>query len=125
LPDFSKFHEFAPTPEGQAIVKGLIDAVAPSPLGVQLRVASAMGVVKAPINRDDWNGVAVQRRELLSAFMQKTNFPIVLGGDVHDSFAFTLFESGFEEGKLRQLIAILEIALTLIHSLVILFHMSR
>ena len=58
------------------------------------RVLVAMAQTKTPLNSDDYNGFGVERAEILQIAKDNTNNPIILGGDLHDSWAWKLFEGG-------------------------------
>ena len=58
------------------------------------RVLVAMAQTKTPLNSDDFNGFGVERAEILKIAKENTNNPIILGGDLHDSWAWKLFEGG-------------------------------
>ena len=64
------------------------DAAAPG------RALVAMAQTKTPLNSDDFNGFGVERAEILKIAKESSNNPIILGGDLHDSWAWTLFEGG-------------------------------
>ena len=80
-------------PEVAPFVKDYTDVLLPDAAAVLLRAATAMAVTLTPWNRDDWNGFAKERDDLLDGFKTKSNNPIVLGGDLHDSWAWTLYSA--------------------------------
>ena len=81
------------------LIKELTNSVLSSPDMYLLRAAVAMDITKTPYNRDGWDGFAVERAKLINGFMEKANNPIVLGGDLHDSWAWTLYDGGKMDGE--------------------------
>lgn len=47
-----------------------------------------------PWNPDDFNGFGAERAAILDMAKEYANNPIILGGDLHDSFAWTLYDKG-------------------------------
>ncbi|CAE8623478.1 unnamed protein product [Polarella glacialis] len=75
-------------PSAQAIVDGLHNALAFA------RQCTAGAMFEVPWNSDGFDGFSYERGLILESFKQHTNNPIVLGGDLHDSWAWTLFDGG-------------------------------
>lgn len=67
--------------------------------GPFLRGLVAMSIKKIPLYTDSWDGFSHERRLLLDGFRTKTNNPIVLGGDSHDSWAYSVNEDGWLGGE--------------------------
>lgn len=96
--NLNSFADYAP-PEVAPSVKAYTDAVLADPGSFVFRAAVAMDLTDTPYNRDGFDGFAYERAKLIDGFMQNTNNPIVLGGDLHDSWAWTLYEGGNMEGQ--------------------------
>mmetsp|Transcript_7305 Transcript_7305/g.13864 ORF Transcript_7305/g.13864 Transcript_7305/m.13864 type:complete len:198 (-) Transcript_7305:493-1086(-) len=92
------FADYAP-PGAAPFVKAYTDAVLADPGAFVFRAAVAMDLTATPYNRDGFDGFAYERSKILDGFVQHTNNPIVLGGDLHDSWAWTLYEGGRMSGK--------------------------
>lgn len=75
-------------------VKAYTDAVLSSPGSYLLRALAAMAERNSPWNLDGWDGFAHERAEIIEKLAAHTNNPIVLGGDLHDSWAWTLYKKG-------------------------------
>jgi alkaline phosphatase D len=73
-------------------VQQYCDAVLGSDAGGLFRAAAAMEIYKFPWNSDDFGGFAVERAAILEVAKNYANNPVVLAGDVHDSWAYTLYE---------------------------------
>ncbi len=99
-PNLDKWSELVDSTVAGA-VKSYTDAVLAAPGSFFLRAMVAMAVTKTPWNRDGFDGFAHERAELLEAFAENTNNPIILGGDLHDSWAWTLYEKGDMDGTPR------------------------
>ena len=63
-------------------------------LGGLLRSLIAMAINHVPFGRDDFNGFAYERAKILQMFQTYAANPIVLGGDLHDSWAWTMYADG-------------------------------
>eukprot|EP00581_Thalassiosira_minuscula_P002081 CAMPEP_0183738948 /NCGR_PEP_ID=MMETSP0737-20130205/55850_1 /TAXON_ID=385413 /ORGANISM="Thalassiosira miniscula, Strain CCMP1093" /LENGTH=676 /DNA_ID=CAMNT_0025973607 /DNA_START=209 /DNA_END=2236 /DNA_ORIENTATION=- len=82
-------------PDKRDALKAHIDGLMANPLaGIPLRISAAMSVNNVPWNRDDWNGFAHQRKQILSILKEYSNNPIILSGDLHDSWLWTIYEDG-------------------------------
>ena len=99
-PNMDKWSELV-DPSVAAVVKGYTDAVLASPGSFVLRALVAMAITKTPWNTDGFDGFAHERAELIEGFAEHANNPIILGGDLHDSWAWTLYENGKMEGTPR------------------------
>lgn len=100
LPEPNKFHLAAPTIEGQAVVKGYFDALmAIQDAGATVRTLQALALTDLEWNQDDFSGFHYERTTILAMLAESANNPIVLGGDLHDSFAWVLFEGGNSSGN--------------------------
>ena len=62
------------------------------------RALSAMALTNVPWNRDDYSGFANEQRKILAAFKEVAVNPIVLAGDLHDGYAWQLYEDGAVDG---------------------------
>lgn len=90
--------DYAP-PDSSPFVKAYTDAILADPSGFLFRAAVAMDLTDTPYNRDGFDGFAYERSNLINGFAQHTNNPIVLGGDLHDSWAWTLYKDGKMSGE--------------------------
>ena len=82
-------------------IKGYTDAVLADAASFVLRALVAMALTKTPWNTDGFDGFAVERANLIEGFAKTANNPIILGGDLHDSWAWTLYENGYMDGTPR------------------------
>lgn len=99
VPNFHKLADFAPE-NVKAILGGFVTAGLRNPqFGGFLRGLVAMSIKKITLTSDSWDGFAHERVLLLDGLRENTNNPIVLGGDSHDSWAYTLFEDGYLGGE--------------------------
>ena len=96
--NLDKMSDYAPSSIAPA-VKGYTDAVLADPSAFLLRAAVAMDVTKTSFSNDSFDGFSYEREMLINGFVEKTNNPIVLGGDSHDSWAYTIYEKGALEGN--------------------------
>ncbi|KAJ1456377.1 PhoD-like phosphatase-domain-containing protein [Pelagophyceae sp. CCMP2097] len=78
----------------RAQVQAFMDAFLPTASAGFFRSLVAMEISKTPWNRDGFDGFAVERAKLLKIFELEASNAIVLGGDLHDNWAWTLFERG-------------------------------
>ena len=62
------------------------------------RALVAMAQTSTPWNSDDFNGFGVERKKILDMVKTDSNNPIMLGGDLHDSWAWTMYEGGNKSG---------------------------
>ena len=91
--NFDKMSDYAPPPLAPSI-KDYTNAVLADPGAFVLRIGVAMDVSGASYSPDAFDGFAHERELLLDGFAQKTNNAIVLSGDSHDSWAYTVYEKG-------------------------------
>lgn len=97
--NMDKMSDYAPAAFAPSI-QGFTDAVLTDPSAFLLRIGVAMDVSGASFSPDAFDGFAYEREILLDGFQEKANNPIVLSGDSHDSWAFTMYEKGtLEEGN--------------------------
>ena len=68
-------------------VKEYTDAVLADPSAFLLRAAVFMNVTNTSFSNDVFDGFSYERDMLINGFVEKTNNPIVLGGDSHDSWS--------------------------------------
>ncbi|CAJ1966872.1 unnamed protein product [Cylindrotheca closterium] len=98
-PNFHKLADYAPE-ENKVLLQNFVGAGLQNPqFGTLLRGLVAMSIKKISLNSDAWDGFAHERALLLEGLRTKTNNPIVLGGDSHDSWAYSLVEDGGFEGE--------------------------
>ena len=98
-PNFDMMAQYVGRPELKPIIQGFSDAVLANPASFLFRAAVAMDVTKTPYNHDEFNGFAYERAALIDGLVEKANNPIVLGGDSHDSWAWTLYKGGKMDGE--------------------------
>ena len=96
--DYYKMWDLVDDPVIAAAVKNATDAVFASNTSAFLRSLSAMALTDVPWNRDDYSGFANEQRQILSAFKEVSRNPIVLAGDLHDGYAWQLYENGALNG---------------------------
>jgi len=83
----------APT-ESQADVQASMEGLLASSSAGLFRAAAAMANTQTTWNRDDWNSFGHERAQILDVCKNDANNTIILGGDLHDSWAWTLYEGG-------------------------------
>ena len=98
LPPPENFHLDAPDATAP-FVKGLWDAILPSSDGLIARILSALAAVDIEWNQDDYSGFHFERQKIVELAQTKANNMIVLGGDLHDGFAWVVPSSGRIEGE--------------------------
>ena len=96
--DYSKIHTFVEDPTTATEVKAATDAIFASPNAAFFRALTAQAVTSTPWNRDDFSGFAHEQRQILDVVKAASNNPIILAGDLHDSYAWTLYEGGEVDG---------------------------
>eukprot|EP00403_Amphidinium_massartii_P016387 CAMPEP_0178416826 /NCGR_PEP_ID=MMETSP0689_2-20121128/24262_1 /TAXON_ID=160604 /ORGANISM="Amphidinium massartii, Strain CS-259" /LENGTH=792 /DNA_ID=CAMNT_0020038179 /DNA_START=93 /DNA_END=2471 /DNA_ORIENTATION=- len=62
-------------------------------IGEYMRIISAAATFQVPFATDDFNGFAHERNWILEMLGRSSNNPIILGGDLHESQAWTLYEN--------------------------------
>ena len=95
-PNFARLGEFA-NPAVAPFVQDYADAVLQSPAATFVRALVAMDIFDSPWNPDDFAGVTVERAKVLEVAARANN-PVILSGDVHDSWAWTLYQGGAMSG---------------------------
>ncbi|KAG7365757.1 alkaline phosphatase [Nitzschia inconspicua] len=99
LPNPSTMARFASSPEAQAATQALMDAALPSDDSALFRAAVAMSQTMTPWNLDDYNGFGYERKAILDMFRDNANNGIILGGDLHDNWAWKMYEGGAFDGN--------------------------
>ena len=97
-PDITKAPQLFSDPAVAAIVASFVNATLFSASGATLRALVAMSQTSSPWNSDDFNGFGVERAKILDMVKTSSNNPIILGGDLHDSWAWTMYEGGNKTG---------------------------
>jgi hypothetical protein len=80
-------------------VGAFVDNLFTSASGTFIRTLSAQAFTDTPWNNDDFGGFAIEQREILSILKENSNNAIILAGDLHDSYAWTLYEDGAVDGE--------------------------
>jgi hypothetical protein len=96
--DYSAVDAFVEDPTEAAAVKAFTDALYTAEASTFFRALSAEAFTSTPWNRDDFGGFAIEQRLILDMLKANTNNPIVLAGDLHDGYAWTLYEDGEVDG---------------------------
>jgi PhoD-like phosphatase len=100
LPEPSLFYLATPSDGNETLVKGYFEALMAIPdTGATLRVLQALAVSDVEWNEDDFSGFHYERSKILEVVKKYANNAIILGGDLHDSFAWVLFEGGGSSGE--------------------------
>jgi alkaline phosphatase D len=97
--NFARAAEVIKDPTTAATVKGYFDAVLAGASGGFFRSLVAMDVFDLPWNNDDYSGFGHERAAILDMVQTSANNPIILGGDLHDSWAWTLYDKGAHRGR--------------------------
>jgi phosphodiesterase/alkaline phosphatase D-like protein len=58
------------------------------------RAVYASTISRTPWNSDDFSGFAHEQKSILQMFKENASNPIVLSGDLHDSYGWQIFENG-------------------------------
>jgi hypothetical protein len=82
-----------------AAVQQYCDGVLASASGAFFRSLTAMDIFDIPWNADDFNGYGVERAAILDMVQTSANNAVILGGDLHDSWAWQLYDKGEMSGK--------------------------
>jgi alkaline phosphatase D len=85
-------------PTTAAAVKAQTDAIFAGETSTFFRALSAEALTSTPWNRDDFSGFANEQRLILEALKETTTNPIILAGDLHDGYGWTLYEDGAIDG---------------------------
>jgi alkaline phosphatase D len=96
--NFDKLRDFAPDNQ-KSIIDLFVQLGYANENAFLLRGLVAMALTNTSLNSDAWDGFSHERGLLLNGFQEKTNNPIVLGGDSHESWVYTLFEDGAIAGN--------------------------
>jgi len=91
LPDTRLFPDVV-DPTIRPAFEQYLEALFSSPQGFQARAVAAAAEGQVPSNRDSFAGFSVETRTMLEIARDVANNMIILGGDVHDSYAWTLYE---------------------------------
>jgi PhoD-like phosphatase len=97
--NFARATEVIKDPSVKTGVKEYFDAVLRGNTSGFFRTLVAMDKFDVPWNIDDFNGFAHERAAILDMVQANTNNPIILGGDLHDSWAWKLYDKGAMQGK--------------------------
>lgn len=79
-------------------VKAFTNALLVNEKAAFFRALVAESLTHTPWNRDDFSGFASEQRKILAMMKENSNNPIVLAGDLHDGYAWQLYEGGETEG---------------------------
>lgn len=85
--------------EGSEELGAYIDGALQSGGSAFFRSVHAMNVHQVPWNPDGFDGFSVERAAILDMVKGCTRNGVILGGDLHDSWAWTLYEGGALEGE--------------------------
>lgn len=97
--DFLTMGNSLPDSQKAAAVNQIMKRTSQSWLGGLLLRAVYMGSLSnTPWGRDDFSGYAHEQKAILKMLNETTLNPIVLGGDLHDSYAWQLYEDGLMNG---------------------------
>lgn len=96
--DYSRIADFVDDPDLAPAVEVIADAIYSSNASAFLRALTAQSITSTPWNRDDFSGFAHEQRKILEVFKSVATNPIVLAGDLHDGYAWQLFEGGAVNG---------------------------
>jgi alkaline phosphatase D len=80
-------------------VGDFVDALFSADSGTFVRTLAAQAFTDTPWNNDDFGGFAMEQREILRILKENSNNPIILAGDLHDSYAWTVYEDGAVDGE--------------------------
>lgn len=75
-----------------------LDTLLPSSSGVQARAVAAAAEGKVPSNRDSFAGFSAETVKILEIARDTAKNMVILGGDVHDSYAWTIYEDYNQTG---------------------------
>jgi len=97
--NLARCSEVIATPEFAAAVQGFCSAVLTASSGGFFRSMAAMDFFDVAWNSDDFNGYGFERSLILDMVQKNANNAIILGGDLHDSWAWQLYDKGAMSGK--------------------------
>lgn len=89
-----KLYEYIEDPEVQTALKVVLQSALSDPSAGFARTMAAMCQTKTSWNSDGWSGFSTQRAQILSMAERYANNFIILGGDVHDSWAHVMKHNG-------------------------------
>lgn len=95
--DYSRIADFVDPADAPAVA-AIAEAIYSSDASAFLRALTAQSITATPWNRDDFSGFAHEQKKILNVFKSVANNPIVLAGDLHDGYAWQLFEGGAVNG---------------------------
>ena len=96
-PNVARLGETYSNASAAPLIQAYVDAVLPFPPASFARALVAMEIFQQPWNPDDFAGVTVERAKVLEVAARANN-PVILSGDVHDAWAWTLYEGGALSG---------------------------
>eukprot|EP00977_Amphora_coffeiformis_P009290 scaffold2103_cov185-Amphora_coffeaeformis.AAC.35 len=96
--DYSTMHEFIEDADVAAEFKNITDTIFQADASTFFRALTAEKLTSTPWNRDDFSGFAHEQRQILATLKEVSNNPIILAGDLHDGYGWTLFENGATDG---------------------------
>lgn len=97
--NFDRAQEWVEDPATSILVKEYMDELLLRPISIFFRILVAMDQHQVGWNPDDFNGFGVERAAILDIARENANNPIILGGDLHDSFASILYDKGNFTGE--------------------------
>lgn len=98
-PNMNTMSQYAPSDAAAEAVQAIVDGFIVSDSAGLFRAAIAMALTKTPWNLDDYNGFGEERKIILDSFRDLANNGIILGGDLHDNWAWQMYEGGAMEGN--------------------------
>jgi alkaline phosphatase D len=96
--DYTSMSTLIDNAEVAAQVQNFTEMIHSDPASVFPRSLYALSSTMTPWNRDDYSGFAFEQRNILNMFADVTNNPVVLAGDLHDAYAWQLYEDGQTSG---------------------------
>ena len=98
MPDVANYYLDAPESVAP-LVKGTMDFILSSENGLVGRIGSAMAAFDVEWNLDDFGGFPEERKAIMAMAKSSANNMVVLGGDLHDGYAWILRDDGANEGE--------------------------
>ena len=96
-PNLCTFDELLDDPNEKEVIKGFNQAFLGGESSGFFRSACAMAYTQTPWNRDDFNGFVHEKKQILD-ICKNANNCVALGGDLHDSWAWQLYEDAELDG---------------------------
>ena len=96
--DYSQIHQFVTDTTVAEQVQNYTEALYAAESSTFLRALTAEALTSTPWNRDDFSGFAHEQRLILQMLKDVTANPIILAGDLHDGYAWQLYENGAVDG---------------------------